>query len=514
VFKRFELVGSIRQVLLTMRAEKLRLPVVVEGDRTGRLEWKLPVYNTIHKFIVNPVYAGAYVYGKTESRTKVAGQVSRKTFGHRKEVGTWGVLIPDHHLGYISWDQYKRNQSTVSTNANMKQRMEPKAGRGGRALLAGLLRCRRCGRMLHVCYGSKRQPTARYECNGANINHGEGAVRCHSFGALRADEAIARALLDAVSPKAIEAAVDLARQMASEQSEVHRAAMLELEQARYDAKLACRRYDSVDPDNRLVATELEMRWNAALNHVKEVEKRINELTRMRDADIMLDKDALLSLAERLPNVWNSPAADMKLKQRIVRMLVREIVSDVDAARYEIVLVIHWQGGQHTELRVPKNRPGRHNKTASIEVEEVVRRMAGRWTAEEIAATLNRIRLHTGTGLTWNESRVAALRKRMGLKVRNMDSNDIRRTLTLNDAVERLGVSNTVVLRLIREGKIPATQVVPDAPYEIDPEAMDDPKVLSAAKRTRERGRHARKWSHDRRTLKLPGLEDDENNADR
>jgi len=367
---------------------------------------------------------------------------------------------------------------------------------------------------LHVCYGGKRQPTARYECNGANINHGEGAVRCHAFGALRADEAIARALLDAVSPKAIEAAIDLARQMASEQSEVHRAAMLELEQARYDAKLASRRYDSVDPDNRLVVTELEMRWNAALNHVKEVEKRINEFARMRDTKTMLDKDALQSLAERLPNVWNSPAADMKLKQRIVRTLVREIVSDVDVARYEIVLVIHWHGGQHTELRVPKNRPGRHGKTASIEVEEVVRRMVGRWTAEEIAATLNRIRLRTGTGLTWNESRVESLRKRMGLKVRGMDSKDVRRTLTLNDAVERLGVSNTVVLRLIHEGKISATQVVPEAPYEIDPEAMDDPKVLTAVKRTRERGRHARKWSHDRRTLKLPGLEDDEYNGDR
>ncbi len=512
VFKRFEQLGSIRQVLLTMRAEKLRVPTVPEGDRTGRLEWKLPVYNTVYKILTNPIYAGAYVYGKTESRTTVVGQRSRKTLGHRKTIGAWEVLIRDHHPGYISWEQFQRNQATVSSNAHMKQRMAPKAGRGGRALLAGLLRCGRCGRMLHVSYGGKRQPTARYECRGANINHGEGVLRCQSFGALRADEAIARALLDAVSPRAIEAAVELARQMASEQSEVHRAALLELEQARYEAKVASRRYHAVDSDNRLVASELEMQWNAALGRIKDVETRVNELEQTRETKMLIDKDALLSLGERLPEVWNSPTTDMRLKQRIVRMLVREIVSDVNAKRCEIVLMIHWQGGRHTELRVAKNRTGHHSRTASLEVEEVVRRMAGRWTAEEIASTLNRIRLHTGTGLTWNESRVSALRRRMGLKVRDMDSNDARKTLTLNDAVERLGVSNTVVLRLIREGKISATQVVPDAPYEIDPEAMNDPKVLAAAKRTRERGRHARKWSHDRRTLKLPGLDDDKNNG--
>jgi len=509
VFKRFEQLGSIRQVLLTMRAEKLRLPVVPEGDRSGRHEWKLPVYNTIHKLILNPLYAGAYAYGKTESRTMVTGQRSTKTFGHRKAIDTWAVLIRDHHPGYISWDQFERNQATVTSNAHMKRQMEPKAGRGGRALLAGLLRCRRCGRMLHVVYGGKRQPGARYECRGANINHGEGVVRCQAFGALRADEAMARALLDAVSPVAIAAAIDLAGQMVSERSEVHRAALLELDQAKYDAKLAARRYESVDPENRLVATELETRWNACLNHVKEVERRIAELARVHESKASVDKESLLILGEHLPSVWNSSAADMRLKQRIVRMLVREIVADVDAVRCEIVLTIHWYGGRHTELRVAKNRVGQHGRTASVEVEDIVRRMAGRWSNDEIAATLNRMGLRTGTRLTWNGARVESLRKRMGLQVKNVTQGTERTTLTLNDAVERLGVSNTVIRRLISQGLISATQVAPNAPYEIAAEAMTEPRVLAAVRRTRERGKHARRWAGDRRTLSLPGIAPDD-----
>lgn len=510
VFERFDTLGSVRQVLLAMRAEKVRLPTTAEGDRAGSVEWKLPVYNTIHKLISNPLYAGAYVYGKTEGRTQVIDQRARKTSGHRKNIDAWTVLIRDHHPGYISWERFERNQAIMSSNAHMKLRLSPKAARGGRALLAGLLRCRRCGRMLHVAYGGERQPGARYECRGANINHGHGGPRCTAFGSLRVDEALVQALLDAVSPRAIAEAVDVASRMASEKSCVHRAVTLELEQARYDAKLASRRYEAVDPEKRLVAAELEARWNAALERVRNVEKRLEELSREHAEDTHVDRDELLRLAEALPAVWNSPNADMRLKQRIVRMLVREILADVDKARFEIILVIHWHGGRHSEIRVPKNRTGQHGRKASVEVEDVVRRMVGRWPNAEIAATLNRLSLRTGTGLTWNDSRVQGLRHRMGLVGTDSEVVKERTTLTLNDAVERLGVSNTVVLRLIRNGTIVATQVVPNAPYEISPESLDTPAVAEAIRRTRERGKPARAWASDRRSLSLPGFEDDEN----
>ena len=512
-FERFDVLGSVRQVLLAMRAEKVRLPATVEGDRAGPVEWKLPVYNTIHKLISNPLYAGAYVYGKTEGRTQVIDQRARKTSGHRKSIDAWTVLIRGHHPGYISWEKFERNQAVMSSNAHMKLRLSAKAARGGRALLAGLLRCCRCGRMLHVAYGGERQPGARYECRGANINHGQGGIRCTAFGALRVDEAVSRALLDVVSSRALSEAVDIASSMASEKSNVYRATTLELEQARYEAQLASRRYESVDPEKRLVAAELEGRWNVALERVRDVEKRLEELSREHAEQAHVDRGELLQLAESLPSVWNAPSADMRLKQRIVRMLVREILAEVDKARSEIVLVVHWHGGRHSELRVPKNRTGQHGRKASVEVEEVVRRMVGRWTNADIAATLNRLGSRTGTGLTWNDSRVQGLRHRMGLVGTASEAVEARTTLTLNDAVERLGVSNTVILRLIRSGTIVATQVVPNAPYEISPDSLDSPAVAEAIRRTRERGKAARTWANDRRSLSLPGFEDNENRGE-
>ncbi len=506
VFELFNVRGSVRQVLLALRADKLTVPAIREGDRGHQVEWKLPVYNTVLKFLSNPSYAGAYAYGRTETRTHVVDGRGERSGGHRKARGDWTVLIPEHHAGYISWEQFERNQSIISENAHMRASNSPKAGRGGRALLAGLLRCRRCGRMLHISYGKPSELHARYECRGANVNHGEGPVHCIAFGSLRPDEAVARVLLEAVSPKAIEAAIELARRTATGESDVQRAVSLELEQARYGARLAARRYEAVDPDNRLVAQELEARWNGSLSHLREMETRLADLAQSRARTASIDREALVRLGDALPSVWNSPSADMRLKQRIVRLLIKEIVADVDAPRSEIVLLIHWRGGRHTEMRVAKNKTGQHSRTTAPEAEEVVRRMAGRWPNAEIAATLNRLRTRTGTGLTWNESRVQSLRNRLGLGSERAALESAPNTLSLAQAVERLGVSNTVVLRFIREGLLTATQCIPNAPYEIASDALDDPALLAAIRRTRERGRHARAWSADRKTLPLPGLQ--------
>jgi len=504
VFERFQLLGSIRQVLLAMRRDKLRLPSHVEVDAGLRVDWKLPVYNTVHRLITNPIYAGAYAYGKTEARTKICGDRARKTAGHRRPVATWTALLPDHHRGYISWEQFERNQKIVASNAHMKQQTVPKAARGGRALLAGLLRCHRCGRRLHVTYAGKRQPGIRYECRGAMINHGQG-TRCVSFGALRPDEAISRALLDAVLPNAIDAAVEMAHQMASDAGAVHKALDLELEQARYDAKLATRRYESVDPDNRLVALELERRWNESLTRVHELETRLAEESAARTRTAPATRESLMELADTLPRVWNSPHTDMRLKQRIARLLIAEIITDVDTARSEIVLLVHWQGGRHSEIRAPKNRTGEHGRKASVEAEALVRNMAERWSNAEIAATLNRIGLRTGTGLSWNDVRVKTLRVRMGLASDSSSEHRAATTVTLSEAVEQLGVCNTTVLRLIQDGLIAATQVMPHAPYEISRAALETPEVRAAVARAREHGKSARKWARDRRTLKLPGV---------
>jgi DNA invertase Pin-like site-specific DNA recombinase len=505
VFRRFARLGSIRQVLMTMRSERITVPAVARNG-IGH-DWKLPVYNTIHRILTNTMYAGAYAYGKTHDRTTVVGSTARKTTGHRKEMSDWSVLIREHHAGYISWKQFEQNQKTIASNAHMLGKMSSKAGRGGRFLLAGLLRCARCGRMMHVVYGGKHQPSGRYECRGANLNHGEGR-RCLAFGTLRPDEVIARTLLDAVTPKAIAEAVALASQSLANDDEAISAAKLELEHLEYEATLARRRYEAVDPENRLVAGELEKRWNSAMGQVESTRGAISKLSDAKKVSVSIDQAALLSLGDSLKVAWNSPAADNRTKQRIVRALVREIVASIDEGSNELVFLIHWHGGRHSEVRAAKKKSGDHGHKASVEVEDVIRQMWARWKPEEIAATLNRIKLKTGTGLTWNGTRVVAVARRMKLSNDQQPSDVPRDTLTLAEATRKLGVSNWVVLRLIREGLVHARQVVPNAPYEIERKSLDSPAVVAAVALTLKRGTHARKWSKERKSLRLPGIDDD------
>jgi DNA invertase Pin-like site-specific DNA recombinase len=473
VFAKTAELGSARQVLLWFRGEKVSLPSAAREGPGQELVWKLPVYNTIWHMLRNPVYAGAYAFGKTESRTKVIDGRARKTIGHLKPVDTWMVLIRDHHPGYISWEQFERNQAMLADNAHMKSRMEPKAGRGGHSLLAGLLRCRRCGRMLHVAYSGSRSEVPRYHCRGAQINHGE--AWCISFGGLRPDRAVAAEILKAVEGNAIEAALEAAARIAEQHNQQRRALSLELEQAQYEVRLATRRYEAVDPDNRLVAAELEARWNVALRTAGEIEQRLHRSDiSNRGAVRIPDQETLCSLAQNLPAVWNAETTDMRLKQRIVRILIQEIVADVDDQASEILLVIHWAGGRHSELRVKKNPTGRHNRCTSMEAIEIIRQMAGRYPDDQIAATLNRLGLKTGSGNTWIELRIRTARSYNGLPA--YDSKICRNTLTLEEASDRLGVSHKVVRRLIESKIIAATQIVPCAPWEIPPEAIQSEQV--------------------------------------
>lgn len=502
VFRKFDALGSARQVLLWFRRNKVTLPAATYGDADRKPVWKLPIYNTIHAVLTNPFYAGAYVFGRTEDRTRVIEGKARKTRGHEKAQGQWTVLIRDHHPGYVSWATYERNQATLAENAHMKKRMARKAGRGGRALLAGLLRCMRCGRMLHVSYGGVEGRAPRYQCRGASTNHGED--RCVSFGGLRPDQVVSATLLDVVQPKAIDAALQAADHVTQEHADQLRAISLELEQTRYEAGLAARRYESVDPDNRLVAAELEERWNAGLARVRELESHLEKARQVSKPPVAVDRETLLSLAANLPAVWNSDAADMRLKQRIVRLLVHEIVADVDERASEIVLVIHWAGGRHTELRVPKNKTGRHSRGTSEDATEVVRRMAGRWPDEQIAATLNRLRLRTGAGNTWNELRVRGVSQRLGLPAHD-PSASAPATLTLKQAAQRLGVSATVVRKLIKGKRLPATQAAPAAPWEILATALDAESIRQVAEAARAGGCAVRQRAADAATLQLPGI---------
>jgi len=498
VFRLFDRLGTARQVLLHMRREGLMFPRPTDGKRLDELAWQLPVYRNVMSVLQNPFYAGAYAYGKSHVQTTIVDGVVRKTYGRMRPMEAWTALVRDHHEAYVSWDLFERNQERLARNSFCKPAGRAKAARGGLALLGGMLRCRRCGRMLSVTYGGHgiRQP--RYSCRLGNSMH--GVDPCITFGAVRPDAVIAKEILVAVQPLAVEAAFMAAREATDQRDERRRALMLEREQAEYDAKLATRRYEKVDPDNRLVAAELEARWNAALARLRECEARLAEPH--RDASPTISPSALARLANDLEATWTAPTTTMRTRQQLVRALIEEIVVDVDDATREVVLVIHWRGGQHSEMRVRKPAPGEHTRRTSGEAEAVIRDMAGKWSDEEIAATLNRMGFATGHRNTWSAERVESFRRTKEIRAYESATKD-GRCLTMLEAAQKLGVSCYQIRKLIRGGVLPARQVVFDAPWQILAEDLDRPEVLAALHRRQSRGRPCRN-STDTNTLDIPG----------
>jgi hypothetical protein len=353
VFARFSECGSARQVLLGMTADRVHFPRPCDGKRMTALEWCPIRYRNIISVLKNPFYAGAYAYGKSEKRTAIVDGHARKSYGHGKPFGEWEVMLQGHHEGYIGWAEYERNQALLAANAFGKAG-GAKSGRGGRALLAGLLTCSRCGRHLAVVYAGKAPGRPVYRCDRPNLML--GLTRCLGFGGTRIDAAIAAELLRAVEPLAIEAALQAGRMQMEGQTERNRIAELELQQARYEAALAERRYAACDPDNRLIAAQLEKNWEVALRRVEACQARLDA---GRGPDPATPAPDLTGLSTALSKAWAAPGTSMRARQRLVRTLIVDIVADVDEAAREVILVIHWKGGQHSQLRIKKPRTGEH-----------------------------------------------------------------------------------------------------------------------------------------------------------
>jgi hypothetical protein len=227
--------------------------------------------------------------------------------------------------------------------------------------------------MMHVVYGGRNRGIVRYRCLGAKDQ--EHTQTCLAFASARPDEAVGKGILSAIEPNAIEVAIAAAERCAQKPRERREALCLELEQARYQARLAARRYEAVDPDNRLVCAELEVRWNVVLQQVDELERSLKDLDSTPRPTPLPNKEVLLSLAQDLRTVWNA-SADMGLKQRIARILIEEIVANADTATNEVVLVVHWAGGRHTELRIRRAKSGEHGRRTVAEATELIRQMAG------------------------------------------------------------------------------------------------------------------------------------------
>ena len=481
VFSKFNQLGSARQTVIWFREERILLPQAKPGSEGRQVEWLLATISRVHQILRNPCYAGAFAYGRTGTKTSIIeGRAQRSLSRLPKSMEQWEVLIREHHSGYICWEQYLKNRQVMAKNLAQRKGEAGGAAKKGPALLSGLMRCGCCGRRLQVVYSGSGGQVGRYVCTSDRVQRGSSA--CLSVGSLRTDGAVVAEVLAAIEPVGIEATLRVSEQARLEDHEKHRAVELALEKARYEAQRARRQYDAVEPENRLVAAELEARWNQALAKVSELEGRVKALQVETAQTITAEqKQRLSELGKDLKRLWEDPSAPVELKKRIIRTVIEEIVVTHHEEPAEHRLQIHWAGGVHTELRVPRNPPGMHGRMAGRSVIELVRELAKVCDDKTIAAVLNRLGYTTGQGNSWRLSRVTSFRHTHGIELCGATSG----SLTLQAAAERLQVSDTVMERLIRSGVLPARQVVKYAPWVILEKDLELPAVQAAVQAVRQ-----------------------------
>jgi hypothetical protein len=352
-------------------------------------------------------------------------------------------------------------------------------------LLAGLIRCRRCGRKLTLRYTGAQHHIPRYSCWRGWLDTAE--PRCIAFGGLRVDDAIETAILGVVGPGAVAASMAAAEQASERRDQVREALGRDLEAARYAADRAFRQYDAADPVNRLVASELEARWNQALIRVAEVESKISAHEATSPARAF-DPTAFALIGANLETVWSAPTTDARLKKRIVRTLIHEVVADIDDTTSEIVIVVHWSGGVHSEIRLPRRRRGQRSST-SADIIAAVRELALIANDDLIAGLLNRNGLKTGYGNRWTRERVTSLRSHHRIPVFKAAVDGVEPWLNLSDAARILNIAPKTLRRAAESGEIKASHPLPDGVWIFARAALASDAAKSIVERARNTVRH-------------------------
>jgi DNA invertase Pin-like site-specific DNA recombinase len=475
VFHKFMELASVRQVALWLRQQEILLPVARGPASAPEIVWLPARYHAVLSILKNPMYAGAYAYGRSRTDTRLeAGQTTRRQI--RRPRGEWPILIQDHHEGYIAWDVYERHQAMIAHNENARSRTVRGSVKRGGALLAGLLRCGHCGAKLLAQYPG---PTViRYQCSGHQL-HPERAC-CVMFGGLRADRLVAEQLLQCLTPLGIGAALEAMEHIRDTSADRIRQKTLALEHAAYEVTRARRQYDAVDPANRLVAAELERRWNDALHMQRQIDDELQTLQQQRQPSLTdTARRKLLALARDLPALWHGPHGSPEHKKRLLRIAVKEIIATCEGET--IRLVVHWHGGDHTQVEFEKIRTGRHRYITDRDIVDTVRALARIEPDARIAAILNKNQRRTAHGQPWTATRVCAVRNHYAIAVYREGERQARDEQSVSEVAAILGVTSSTVLRLIRLKCLPATQACPNAPWIV---RASDVEHFVAARRDR------------------------------
>lgn len=477
VFDKMLELGSARQVLLWMHEQALQVPVT---RKDGVVAWKAVTAAWLYMVLRNPIYAGSYSYGRTVMVARMCDDGGLRRSQVRRELKDVPVLLHERHDGYIDRTVFERIQTMLTSNAQRRPQPGPSAARVGPALLAGLLRCRRCGEKLVVNYGGSRVRWHRYECARANLARGD--ARCINFSGSDVDARVVELVLQVVQPAAIEASAKIAHEDGSQRDAALEALRLELKAARYAAERAERQFDAAEPENRLVVDELERRWNAALERVRVIQARLDEAM-AAVPNAVFDATRFASLGTDIARVWHAATTDVRLKKRIIRTLIEGVV--VDTTEGQVALAVHWKGGVHTELHLLRRRRGQNRLQTPPETVVAITTLARVCSDEYIAKALNSSDIKTARGNPWTSTLVRSFRSTHRIAVYAPDDDT---WITLAHAAKLAGVSDLTLKRAIERGVVSALRPAARGPWVLEKAALLHPDVLGRiTKKPRPRG---------------------------
>jgi DNA invertase Pin-like site-specific DNA recombinase len=413
LFEAFRRLSVARQVVRELKQHGLDLPTRVVGkDGYGTLIWKRPTLSAVVRILENPAYAGAYAYGRWEYRSEARSPRTGKAQVRRRARDQWPVLIQAHHPAYVGWEEYMQTQQQL--RQNWQRDGSPGVARQGSALLQGIVWCGHCGRKMGVQHhATKEKRSATYICQMGHQQDGEDTI-CQTMTARPVDAAVAYAFLEAVSPVGVEVAVAVLAQVEQHLSDVRRQWELQLEQARYEARLTQRKYDAVDPDNRLVAAELERRWNAQLTRVAELEQAYTKAE--QEASFTLtpeERAAMQTLAQDLSAIWQAETTTQAERKQLLRLAIESVQLDGVSRPGWIEVQIRWRSGVITQLEVKRAQPGEGSLKTPEQAVARIHELAADWSYAQIADELNAAGLRTAFGRPFTSQHVGYICRRDG-----------------------------------------------------------------------------------------------------
>ena len=465
IFERFAELGSARQVWLWMRREGVQFPL--RRFQGAEIKWMTPTYHQIHSVLTSPVYAGAYAFGKTR-RERYVDEHSRPRKRTRKlPQEEWEVLIWDHHPGYIDKATFERNQAQLASNTRPRAHEPGGAVREGQALLQGIAVCGRCGRKLKVHYqGTRGHKSPAYHCPGSVLVEGRGEW-CVRVGGTRIEEAVAAALIQALTPAGVKAALRAAEALEADHDAALAQWHLQVERARYEAERAERRYRQVEPEHRLVARGLERDWERALGALAEAEAELAVRERQRPRTLTPEeREQLLALGSDLGRVWSAPTTTDRDRKQLLRCLIEEAILDVDREERRATVTLRWRGGALTELAVPLPKPQPAIRTDEDTI-ALIERLAVHYDDATIAGILNRQGRRSATGERFTKIIVGSLRRHRNIPTYKPPADPPDgELLPVGKAAAELGVAPSTIFRWLQAGFIRGEQDTPGAPWRI------------------------------------------------